>query len=266
MKAFLEIIKLELKEDIQYPLGFTISIIIQPVILLINISLYSSIYRFNNTALIKGYSLGQMVWYFTSMYIILSIVFNFTDSRISRRILSGELSMDLLRPISLFRYELGISLGLRITAFIVEVIPGIIVYTLIYFPSFMTPISILRFICVVVMAFMIMYMINFLTGLSAFILKSNSSITSIKYFVIYMLGGSFIPLDFFPPTVNRILRFLPFEYIFYWPAQFLLNTKLSWGTSTLIQIIAIQALWIALLYCLCRVCWNCAIKHFCAVG
>ncbi len=266
MRAFWEVIKLEIKQDIQYPFGFMISILIQPIVLLLNIALFTSLYGYNDADMIKGYEMGQMIWYFTATHFIWVIIFNFTDHRISQRVLSGELAVDLLRPMHIFVYELGISVGLRLTALITELVPGIILYSLIYFPYFMTPVSVLRFIGTIIMAFVLMYTINFIAGLFSFVLKSNAAVTGIKFLSLGLLGGCYIPLDFYPESVQRVLAYLPFEYIFYWPVQFFLNTAQSQLPGVFVRTLAAQAVWSVALILLCALGWRRASRHFCAVG
>lgn len=266
MKGFSEIIKLEFKGCMQYKFAFMITILTQPLMLFINMALFTSIFQFNGATEIVGYNLGQLIWYNTCTGFIWTIVFTYTDYEISHRIVTGELGIDLLRPMSLLDYHFARAIGFRLTALLTELLPGILIYSLIYFPYFMTPLSVLKFIGSVTLSFMIMYMVSFLTGLVAFVLKRNDSIIGIKAFLINMLGGCFIPLDFFPPGIQSILAFLPFEYIFYWPTQFLLNTKLSQGTDTFLRIIGVQALMIVILYAACKFFWKRAAKRFCAVG
>lgn len=266
MRAFWEVVKLEVKQDIQYPFGFMISVIIQPIILLLNIALFTSLYGYNGSDIIKGYEMGQMIWYFTATHFIWVFVYNQTDYRISQRVLSGELAVDLLRPMNIFVYELGNSVGLRLTALVTELVPGIILYSLIYFPYFMTPMSILRFCCTIVMAFILMYTINFLAGLFAFILKSNAAVSGLKFLAMGLLGGSNIPLDFYPASVQRVLAFLPFEYIFYWPIQFFLNTEQSVQQGVFVRTLVVQGVWCVVLIALCSLAWRRASRHFCAVG
>jgi len=266
IRAFLEIIKIEFKEDLQYTFALMTSVIIQPIILLINIALFTSVYAYNNTTQILGYDLGQMIWYMTSAHFIWVLIFNFADFRISDRVLTGDLNMDLLRPLSLFKYELGISIGFRLTAFFTEFIPGLIIYSLIYFPSFMSWLSILKFCLLVQLSFLIMYMLNFLTGLSAFKLQNNASITGIKVILMSIFGGSAIPLEFFPLPVRQVLAFLPFEYVFYWPIQFFLNTRTSQGAFVFLRVAGLQSMWVVVLYGLCRFFWKKASRDFSAVG
>jgi len=266
MRKLWEIIKVELKIDLQYTFAFMISVLVQPIIMFMSLALFTSVYTYNDTDMILGYKMIQMIWYFTCVHFMWVILFNFADMRISDKVLSGDLNIDLLRPVSLFKYELGNAIGLRLMALFVEFLPGLFVYSLIVFPRFLTPISILRFIAVIPLAFLIMYMLNFLTGLSAFKLQSNTSITGIKAIFISILGGGAMPLEFFPDSIQNALRFLPFEYMFYWPIQFFLNTDMASGTTVFLKIISIQAFWAILLFGICKFAWTRVSRDFSAVG
>jgi ABC-2 type transport system permease protein len=266
MAAFLEIIRMHFKVFIQYKWTFVLTLIIHPVILLINVALFTSIYAYNQTQFIKGYSLDQMIWYFTAVSFISIFVWNFTDQRISNRILTGELTIDLLRPVSLFRFELANAIALRITGIFFEFVPGIILYSLLYFPRFLTVAAFVKFFILAVTAFFIYYLFSFLLGLSAFIIKSNTAIIDIRVAIMSIIGGSVIPLEFYPGWLNAILDFLPFKYIFYWPVQFFLNKEAVRGLDKFILIFLIQWLWILIFYWVCKFLWKKAVKKFCAVG
>jgi len=266
MIAFLEVIKLHLKIFFQYKWGFAITLLIQPFSVLINVALFSSIYKFNGTSSIKGYSLDQMIWYFTVINFIWAFIWNFTDGRIANKILTGDLSIDLLKPISLFRFELGNAIALRIVGVLMEFVPGVVLYSLIYYPQFLTVFSLMKFILVVMFSFTLFYLLNFLIGLLAFVIKNNSSLTTLKMLFISLAGGAFMPLEFFPAWVNRIIDFFPFKYMFYWPIQFFLNKAGAQELSDLLRVLSIQTAWILVMYISCKIFWNKAASKFCAVG
>ena len=67
---------------------------------------------------------------------------NFAESRISRKIITG----DLLKPLSLFRNELANAVALRTVGVCMEFIPGIIFFSLMYLPTFLTPLSLGKFV------------------------------------------------------------------------------------------------------------------------
>ncbi len=266
MRVVFAMIKTNLKLMIQYKWGFLVSLIADPIVMVVNIALFSTIYSYNNETSILGYSLSQMIWYFTGVTFIWYFIWNFTDQNIASKILSGDLAMDLLKPTSIFKLQFSEAIALRTTGIMFEVIPGFIIFRLIFYPDFMTVLSILRFLAVVVMAFTLFFLINFLVGLTAFVIKSNFSLRSIKAILISITAGAYIPLEFFPPWLNRINDFLPFKYLFYWPIQFFINRGDAAHAETLLRILGIQILWAVGLFALCKFLWKLSIRKFCAVG
>ncbi|MBN2443336.1 MAG: ABC-2 family transporter protein [Spirochaetales bacterium] len=266
MKVFKEIIRIMFKLLFQYKWTFAITAVTQPIALYIFMSLFKSIYEFNHTDFIKGYAFEQMVWYFISFLIINAFVWNSVTNSMSRKILSGELSSDLLKPLSVFKLELGASISSRLIAILMDFLPTMVICSFILFPGFITFSSALRFLSVIIPAFLINYLCAFLLGLLAMPLKDNSSITTISQLFGAFVGGAFIPLEFFSKEVNFILGLLPYKYIFYWPIQFFLNKPPAdeWGLC--LNIVIIQLIWVIALYCACRLLWKVVIKKYCAVG
>ncbi len=266
MKVFSEVIKLNFKISFQYRWTFAMTLFVQPILLFINIALFKSIYAYNDTASIKGYGFEQMVWYYTAYYVVLSFVWNSITSDISESILSGELAISLLKPISFFRFLLGGAIASRMVALLVDFLPGMIIYSLILFPSFITLKSLASFIVIAVLAFFLNYMFSFLLGMSAMIIKNNSSISAIKDVFIAIVGGGLIPLEFMPGWLNSIFDFLPFKYIIYWPIQFFLNRVEGDTVNALLKIGMIQIIWIIVFYIAIRVLWKRLMRRFCAAG
>lgn len=266
MRIFLATLKVHLKVMIQYKWSHLASLLVDPIILLINIALFTSIYSYNKTNQVLGYSLTQMIWYFAVVTFVWYFIWNSTDQSISSRVLSGSLTMDLLKPLSIFQYEFAQAVALRVGGIVFEFLPSIFLYSLMRYPDFLTAVAFLKFLAVISLAFVLYFLINFLIGLSAFVIKSNYSVQSIKFFVISLAAGAYIPLEFFPNWLNRIFSYLPFQYLFYWPIQIFLNKGDSANTSTFITILLQQMLWIAALYVCCRFAWSRAVKKYCAVG
>ena len=266
MTTFLSYYKKNFKIMLMSKWGFAISLLIDPIVLLINISLFTSIYTYNNTQNILGYSLSQMIWYFAGTSFIWYLTFNFADHNISDGILSGDISVLLLKPVSVMKVELAEALALRTTGLFFEFIPSLILYSLIYFPDFLSIFSLLRFLLVIVFAFSINFLLNFLIGISAFVIKSNFSLQSLKTAVVGLLAGAYFPIDFFPDFIQNIINYLPFQYIFYVPIQVFLNKSPTNSLEGFMKIILIMLFWTILLYILCKVLWSKAVKRFCAAG
>jgi ABC-2 type transport system permease protein len=243
-----------------------ITLFIQPIAMLANIVLFKSIYTYNQTTTIKGYNLEQMIWYFTAGALIWGLTWNHADENLSRKILSGDLTIDLLRPISIFKMEFGVAVGERIVAFMLEFLLGLVVFGLIIFPSFISGVSMLKFLAVVFLSFLIFFLLNFLIGLASFYTTRIGALGGLKMFLIFLMGGAFFPLEFFPQWALRIVKLLPFQYIYYWLVQFFLNQEFTKGLKPFLEVLGAEMLWTFGLFALCKIIWNFAVKKFCAVG
>jgi ABC-2 type transport system permease protein len=266
MRAFAAIFKLNIKIVLQYRTAFMVSLIGEPIVLLINAANFSTIYAYNQAHTMLGYSLSQMVWYFAGITLVWFCIWNAADQNMAQRILSGDLSVMLLRPISIFRFELAQAVSLRVMGFLLEFMPCLFIFSLIFFPDFLTLGSALRFLPVIMLAFLLYFLINFLIGLSAFRIKSNYSLQSLKFVLISLTAGAFIPLEFFPKWLQRINALLPFQYLFYWPIHVLLNKEATRDAESYLKILIIQLGWVFAFYMLCRNLWRKAVQYYCAVG
>ncbi len=264
MRVFFAWVRLFLKLMFQYRWGFLVSLLIDPIILLLNIALFTTIFSYNKTQTILNYSLPQMIWYFAAASFVWYFIWNFTDRNISAGILSGELAMDLVKPVSILRRELSFAIANRVSGVIFEFIPSVILYSLVYYPKFMTPYSMLRFFSIIVLSFFMFFLINFLIGLSAFIIQSNFALQAFKFIIISLTAGAIIPIEFFPGWLQKVTMLLPFQYLFYWPIQFFLNRDFTQDIFFFLKILAGQAGWILLLYLSCKFFWNLSIKKFCS--
>src|SRR5689334_22007267 len=114
------------KQSFQYKWTFAMTLATQPIILFINMALFRSIYDYSDIDSLKGYNFEQMIWYFTSYMLVQSFVWNSTANQIARKIISGDLSMDLLRPISLFRIMMARNIASRLIAVMMDFAPGVL--------------------------------------------------------------------------------------------------------------------------------------------
>lgn len=207
-----------------------------------------------------------MIWYFSATNLVWLFIWNFTDSRMSNKIISGTLTGDLLKPISVFRLELAHAVGNRLSGLILELIPTMVVNALIFFPDFFTAASFARFLLASAFAFILYFLLNFLLGLSAFAIKSNQSLNRLKFLLIGVFGGGMFPLEFYPEWLTKISDVLPFKYILYWPVQVFLNRKGTGTFDVFGKIVQMQIVWILILFAIVMVLWRKALEKFCAVG
>ena len=227
MKSFCEMIKMNIKIYIQHKWGFLFTLFVQPVVLLINYFIFTSIYAYNGTAVIKGYEVNQMIWYYTAVHFVSIFIWNNAHQNISSKVLSGDISVDLLKPTNLYLIELADAIGLRLVGILLEFLPAVFIYS--------------------------------------FLLKRSQTINAIKDVLVNVFGGVLIPLEFYPQAIAGVLDYLPFKYIFYWPVQFFLNRHVG-ELSVFLRVTVIQLIWILLLFALAQVMSKSMMRRYCAVG
>lgn len=266
MREFQEVVRIHFKSYFQYKWTFAMSFLTQPIIFVINYIVFQSIYQYGEKESIQGYSMEQMVWFFTANLLVNAFVWNPTVGSVSKKILSGKLTKDLLRPISVFRFELASCVASRAVSILVDFIPGLALYSLILPPKFLTPLSFLRFLVVVIPAFFLNYLTASLIGICAMWVKNSTSLHAVSNVMISFVGGSLIPMEFYPAVLRWLTDFLPYKYIYYWPIQIFLNKGVAQSEIFFVRIIVIQLVWIVILWGLYQIGWKQLLKTYGAVG
>lgn len=259
-------IKLNIKIMFQYRKSFLLSALIHPMELIIGAVIFTSVYAFGNLESIHGYSLAQIVWYIGGMQIVGTIIWNNAAGRLSNQILDGSLAIHLLKPASVFMFEMANAVALRIVGILFEFIPILIIQMILFFPSFITIGSTLKFVLCVLLSFFLFFLLNFSVGMTAFYMKNNSSMIALKSILTAFAGGMLIPIEFLPSWLQRLSEFLPFRYLYYEPLQFFLNREASSSWEYFVRVLGMQVVWICLFFIGIKLLWPKVIKRFCAVG
>ncbi len=266
MKVFFTMIKYNFKVMIFYRYVFLITFMIDPILLLINMALFTAIYSYNKTHVLLSYTLTQMIWYFAASNFIWNFIWNKTDDDISRGIQTGDMAMQLIRPIPVIKSNLANTIAHRFAGILFEFCPSMIIFCILCFPTFLTIYAFLKFLSFMLLGFIMNYLINFLIGLSSFFIKSNFSLQALKTIFITLTAGAYIPFEFLPNWLRHIFELLPFQYLVYWPIQFLLNKDITQSNLFYLKILASQILWIFAFYVFVKIFWKLAVKRFCSAG
>lgn len=166
---------------------------------------------------------------------------------VSEWVRTGELSNYLVKPVSLPKYILTLTLAGKVSNFLQTIVPTImivavlVVGTQVQMPD-LTNIGI--FALLVPLVFMLSFMLDLALSYVAFWLTDVWSLGHFKNFMLGFLGGSILPLDIYPPWIQHIAQYLPFQYIFYVPIRVLMGKPIQNMTYT----IGILCAWIIVLY------------------
>jgi ABC-2 type transport system permease protein len=266
VSAFSTLVWLGLKRMWRYPWSLLASVAISPIVLLLNVTLFTTLYRYHNSQDILGYRLTDMIWYFAATTFIWFLIYNFTDRSIARRVIDGDFARDLLRPVSVFAWELGFAVALRLAAVALEFVPSLVLYSLLVPPDFLTAGTLLRFLIATVVAFLLFFVMNFLIGLAGVYLQGPNAILAAKHVLVSALAGALIPLEFFPAGYQRVLHASPFPYLFYWPIQFFLGRDGAADWPDLVRHQAVAVAWLFGLFAAAWLLWRRAIRRYTDAG
>jgi ABC-2 type transport system permease protein len=161
--------------------------------------------------------------------------------------------MDLIKPVSVQWMWLARAMGESAFRLILLTAPTAIIVTLLF--PVLPPASKLNFALFLVAAigsFFIMGALNFIIGTCAIPLTSILALIRAKFWLIELLSGLLIPLNFFPRPLQILSSLLPFEHIAYTPLQIYLG-RLSLAEA--LRLLALEYFWVAALLFLGHVWW-----------
>lgn len=263
MKRYKAVVKAGFKVGLAYRFDFFVTLVTAPVSLIVFYFLWKSIFAYSGQEVIQGFTFNTMVSY----YLINLIVAFFTWSKIERwmeqDIRFGHMIMDLLRPVEYLFSVFSFEFGMNILAVIIEAIPFMILG--IFFFHIVTPslINLLFFLVSLLLASVLYFLISYLIGLLAFWFKRIEGISKAKKPIIHFFSGGLIPLTFFPLVVQNISYYFPFQYIRFVPISFYLG---MYELPEMFKLLAIQMLWVLVLFIIAKLMWVKAFKKFAGAG
>ncbi|MBU4501249.1 MAG: ABC-2 family transporter protein [Nanoarchaeota archaeon] len=263
MRKYVGIIKSGFKVAIAYRFEFFVTLITAPISLIVFYFLWKSIFEYTGVGILQGFTFTEMVSY----YLLNLVVGFFTWSRIERwmeeDIRYGHMIKDLLKPVNYFFQAFYFELGLSALGIVVQAIPFFII-GLVFFDLVMASwINIAFFVVSLLLAHILYFLISYIIGLTAFWFQRIEGLSRAKKPIIHFLSGGLIPLTFMPLMFQDISKFLPFQYIRFIPISFYLG---KYELNSMFTLLAIQVIWVLLLYTLAHVMWNNAFKKFAGAG
>jgi ABC-2 type transport system permease protein len=262
-------IKAYWKESMAYRAEFMVSILVVPVRFLVLVMIWSAVYANTAGGTIRGYSLPDLITYFILTTLMFTFIYDYMAEWLGNEVRSGNFLIFMLKPISFMEISFLHKIANRAFAVIAEIIPILIIF-LLFFKQYLVGGHIGFFIVSLLFAFVLSYLIGLLIGMVAFWLIEIRSLSWLINFGLGLASGQFAPLDLFPPTVQKVLAYLPFQYVTYVPVKIYLGaytTDMASGFSgSVYSALTLQALWCGILIAIALFVWKFAIRRFSGVG
>jgi ABC-2 type transport system permease protein len=226
MGKYLSILRLGWLDALAYRTEFFVSIFGWGIRLFISLFLWLAVTESRGGA-IGSYNFPSMLVYLFLVQIISSFIFSRVGFDIAHDIYRGNFANFLLKPLNylVFRATHEMSKNLFRTAIGIAIFGGLLAF----FSSGIT-LSLAK-IFFGLFAMIGAYLINFgvvsILALSAFWVTSSTRFMFIYFGILTIFSGMLFPVDLFPPKILEIFLWLPFPYIFYFPAKIFQTTSPS---------------------------------------
>ncbi|MBP9717803.1 ABC-2 family transporter protein [Candidatus Gracilibacteria bacterium] len=222
MKKYLAFIRLGLMDAVAYRAEFFISAFGWGLRLFIALFLWKAVADASGGT-VGGYTFLRIMQYFFIIQILSGFVFTRVGFEIVNDVYRGDFANYLLRPLNYLGFRLTYELSKNVfRTFCALLIFG----TLLFFLYGGISLSLwkLGFLLIAAVgSYLINSFIVMSIGMLSFWVVSANRIIFIYFGMLTIFSGMIIPVDLFPTSIQNIMQYLPFPYIFFFPARVLLS-------------------------------------------
>jgi len=222
-------------------------------------SVFGVIYSFAYLALWKqqshagGYDATDAVtyvWIGQALLMTVALWGGGTTDDLAQRIRTGDVAIDLYRPVGLIGWYLAGDLGRASYHFLARGLgPTVLGFLLFDIALPDGPVAGLAFLVSLALAVVTSFAIRFLVALTAFWLLDQTGVRTLSGVLALFWSGMVLPLVIFPEPLRTIAFALPWASYLQTPADIWLGHRTGYGV---VGGLALQVLWIALLLALCQ--------------
>jgi ABC-2 type transport system permease protein len=263
VKKYLLILKISFLSFVSYRISLVIRAIRDVLVTMFFITIW--IAMFKQKEMVGGYTLSSMITYYIIARIIDQLYTLEPSKVLADDVVAGGLSTHLVKPYQYLGYMWGRAVGRRLARTLPSLILVMLVF--IFFSRFLVFPSTWLYLCLflisVALAWVLMFEIAIFVGETAFWLSKITGINSAINQTILLLGGMWAPINLFPPIFQKIMSYLPFQYLYFHPIQ-IYQGKIS--VSPALHGMAIESVWILVLGIVIVILWKRGLKRYEAFG
>ncbi|MBS0265839.1 MAG: ABC-2 family transporter protein [Planctomycetes bacterium] len=276
MRTHWFILRTCISERLAYRGDFAFGTLVRFLPIVSSIFLWSAIYGRDDSQVINGYKLPDMIAYF--LLVMVGRAFSSMPglaSGIARDVRDGTIKKYLTQPVDMLMYLFWARVAHKLVYYLVATGPFVFVFYLCrsYFAYAPDLATIGAFILSLVIAFLIGFLMESLIGLISFWFLEVSSLIFIFMMVNYFLSGHMAPLPWLMKifgddaasqgTARLVMMLMPFQYLAYFPAALMLGKHTG---ADLWQHLAVGAGWVLVLLLANRIVFARGVRRYSAFG
>ena len=262
-RAYVMHAKLALQEMLAYRVGFFLGLLGNLFFLLSMFYLWRVLLRNPRFGSALGWDWSQMKAYLLIGFVTGILVSTFTDWTMANRIRTGDVALDLTRPIDYQKARLSEALGVAVFEFLTAVFVGTLVVLAFGGMEPPTLSAGLLFTVSLLLVLPLKFGIIYMSSLICFWTTNYLGVSWSRLAITNIMSGALVPIVLFPGWLQAIAGVLPFQAIVWTPGQIYLG-RLT-GVDAL-RALAVEAGWALGLWLLARMMWRVAVRKLVIQG
>lgn len=203
-------------------------------------------------ASIAGVPGPEMLSYVCVSWVAVSFFATRVTEEIGGRFRDGQITADLLRPLSLQMSCYSRDLGRAGATLLLQTVPLFVLLNVVFHIQLpQRPATWLLWLLSLVLSHFANFSLSFLIGLAAFRVHNITGLTHLKATLMSMFSGALIPLELFGERWQPLLFALPFHSFAHTPSSIFLERDVP-----VLRLLAEQAAWGAGLWLLGLIAWR----------
>lgn len=243
ISKYMALAKISFLSVLAYPADIIANLPLSAVRLWMLTELYKATYATASVSQLNNTDLVQTIWIIMITNSFAASSYQPISATISQEIISGSFAYSINKPYSYMLFHFSNFFGKAMFSLILNLILGSIIAnylvgsTTIYFKN------IILSLFALFLGYILRFLLRFSIGLSALWTENSESLEKVVSKIELVFGGTFIPLVLMPGYLQTISYILPFGYLFYFPADLIVN----YTFYKLIAILLVQLFWLIII-------------------
>lgn len=222
MKKYLSFWLLKWQQAATHRLRLVIWILFDLSSPLLMMLVFGSIYT-QSTPSIRGLNYPSLITYYTLVILVSILVDSHIDETLEKLIERGDIANYLVKPLSLLITNLVDEFAWKCFRLLLY-LPFLVTLLLLFRNRLTLDVSLttLPFVFLsLLQASLLFFLLRYSLGLLSFFFTEVWGIVNLQAALVMLLSGKLLPLTFFPPVLQQVNQFLPFQYLLAFPVSLL---------------------------------------------
>jgi len=203
-----------------------------------------------------GLTWAMLVWYIFAVQFSSGPASMFVRT-VTLQVNSGEIITRMSRPSNYALASFWEHVGTIIPSSLARLLFIIPIAGMIAGFAILSPLSVVAFLVCCALAIVLDYVISLCIGLIAFWTEDARPYRWVYSKIIFIIGGTFFPLDIYPEAIRNVVKWLPPAFLAYHPAMALVKPT----TEGIITAIFGAVAWIGIFAIIASIVWRAAVKR-----